>query len=106
VAQDVPYLDLSAVLHEDGKSIAVFAINRSLDEPLGLTVDLQGFKGAKIVEHQMLTGDDLKARNSVEDQNRIVPKAGRELAIDDTGTLVGSLPPRSYHFVLLSVASA
>jgi alpha-L-arabinofuranosidase len=106
VAQDVPYLDLSAVLHEDGKSIAVFAINRSLDEPLGLTLDLQGFKGAKIVEHQMLAGDDLKARNSVEDQNRIVPKAGRELAIDDAGTLVGSLPPSSYHFVLLSVASA
>lgn len=54
----------------------------------------------------MLAGDDLKARNSVEDQNRIVPKSGKELTIDDTGTLVGSLPPRSYHFVLLSVASA
>ena len=106
VAQDVPYLDLSAVLSDDGRSIAVFAINRSLDEPLGVTIDLQGFKGAKIVEHRMLAGDDLKARNSVEDQNRIVPKAGRELAVDDAGALVGSLPPKSYHFVLLSVASA
>ncbi|WEX89815.1 alpha-N-arabinofuranosidase [Sinorhizobium garamanticum] len=106
VAQDVPYLDLSAVLQEDGKSLAIFAINRSIDEPLDLTIDLQGFKRAKVVQHQMLEGEDLKARNSVDDQSRIVPKAGKALAVDDAGTLVGTLPPRSYHFVLLSVESA
>jgi alpha-N-arabinofuranosidase len=106
VAQDVPFLDLSAVLQDDGKSIAVFAVNRSLDEPLGITLDLQGFKQARILAHHMLEGDDLKASNSVGDQNRIVPKPGRELAVDEAGSLVGSLPPRSYHFVLLSIASA
>lgn len=106
VAQDVPYLDLSAVLQDDGKTIALFAINRSLDEVMDLSVDLQGFKGATILQHRTMVGDDLKARNSVEDQTRIVPKAGSSLSVTDTGTLSGSLPPKSYHFVLLSVASA
>ncbi len=106
VAQDVPYLDLSAVLQENGKSIALFAINRSLDEAIDLDVALQGLKGAKILQHHTMAGEDLKARNSVEDQNRIVPKAGSGLQIADDGRLTGSLPAKSYHFVLLSVASA
>jgi alpha-N-arabinofuranosidase len=53
-----------------------------------------------------MVGDDLKARNSVEDQNRIVPKAGSGLQVTDEGRLTGSLPAKSYHFILLSVASA
>jgi alpha-N-arabinofuranosidase len=106
VAQDVPYLDLSAVLHEDGRSIALFAINRSLDEAMDLDIDLQGFKDVRIVQHHTMAGDDLKARNSVEDQNRIVPAKGSGLSVTEGGRLTGSLPAKSYHFVLLSVASA
>ncbi|MFP3599708.1 alpha-L-arabinofuranosidase C-terminal domain-containing protein, partial [Chryseobacterium sp. SIMBA_029] len=81
-------------------------INRSLDEAMDLDVDLQGFKGAKILQHHTMVGDDLKARNSVEDQNRIVPKAGSGLQVTDEGKLSGSLPAKSYHFILLSVAAA
>ena len=63
-------------------------------------------KGAKIVQHHTMAGDDLKARNSVEDQNRIVPTAGSGLQVTDEGRLTGSLPAKSYHVILLSVASA
>ena len=102
----IPAPDLSAVLHEDGRSIALFAVNRSLDEAMELDIDLQGFKDVRIVQHHMMAGDDLKARNSVEDQNRIVPAKGSGLSVTDGGRLTGALPAKSYHFVLLSVASA
>lgn len=39
---DVPYLDSVPVLNDDG-TLTIFAINRSLEEGLPLTVELRGF---------------------------------------------------------------
>ncbi|MBB5573328.1 MULTISPECIES: alpha-N-arabinofuranosidase [Rhizobium] len=106
VAQDVPYLDISAVLHEGGKSIAVFAVNRSVDQSLDLSVALQGFKNVKVEKHTVMAGEDLRARNTVDAQHTVVPKEGSGLVLTDEGAVAGKLPPKSYHFILLSVALA
>lgn len=103
VAQDVPYLDLSAVLHDDGKTIAIFALNRSLSDPLEVSVDLQGYKNVSIIRHETLSGENLKATNTAESQHQVVPETGGGLFVTDDGTLSGTLPARSYHFLLLSV---
>lgn len=105
VAQDVPYLDVAAVLQADGKSIAFFVVNRSLDAAIDLSVALQGFKDISILQHQMMTGDDLKLRNDAEAQTRIRPVSGSGLQVNE-GTLAGKLAPKSYHFILVSVSDA
>lgn len=104
VAQDVPYLDISAVLQEGGKSIAVFALNRSLDQPLDIDLALQGFSGVTVKQHSVMAEDDLRIGNTVDHPDRVQPRKGSGLRVGDNGNLVGSLPPKSYHFILLSVS--
>src|SRR5271154_5324490 len=53
VADNVPYLDISGVHDEAGKTLTFFAINRYGSGPLDLDVNLQGFAAAKIMEHQV-----------------------------------------------------
>ena len=59
-----PYLAMSVIHNQNERSITIFAVNRSLDKDMALTLDLQGFDGAMPVKHVELYSDDLKAENS------------------------------------------
>lgn len=72
--KEIPYVDSVAVLSEDGKQVTVFAINRSLEENMELDVCFDGLESVTCVSHTVLTGDDLKAINTIEDPNKVVPK--------------------------------
>lgn len=64
----VPFITCAAVA--DGSEITVFAVNRSLDESCTLTINLPD---AQCTEHIVLTGDDVKAVNSA-DEERVHPE--------------------------------
>lgn len=85
---NVPYVDSVAVLSEDEKSLTVFAVNRSLESDCELDVEL--FDGFKPIEHIAVEGDDVKACNTEENPDNVVPV---EKKID--GKLVMS--PRSWN---------
>ena len=68
--KDVPYLTASAVENAAG-DITVFAVNRSLNEDITLTAE--GLEGYELCEHILLTGNDLKAVNSLEEPDRVKP---------------------------------
>lgn len=72
--KDVPYVDSVAVLAEDGKHVNVFAINRSLEDSMELDLAFEGFENAKLVSHTVFTGDDLKAINTLDNPNAVMPK--------------------------------
>ena len=78
--KDVPYLTCTAV--DNGDTVTVFAVNRSLDEAADL--DLEGFDGMKLISHTFLTCDDMKATNSLTDPDNIKPE---EAAVSDRITL-------------------
>lgn len=69
-----PYLATSLLHNQDERTVTVFAVNRSLDKDMALTLDLQGFDGATLVEHVELYSDDLKAENSASRQT-VTPTA-------------------------------
>lgn len=71
---DVPLVDAAAVLSEDG-TLNVFAVNRSLDEAAELTLDLRSFGKLTLAGHQVMAHEDLKAVNTQEDPNNVVPQA-------------------------------
>ena len=102
VSQDVPYLDTSAVLAEDGKSLNIFLINRHLDDDLTLDMALEGFGAASVIEHSELSGFKLDDRNTIEAPATVTPKKGSGVALQD-GKLVGTLKPLSYHLIRISV---
>lgn len=63
---DVPYLESTAVWNEERGELTVFAVNRSLDTPMELELDLRSFEKATLEEHIVLRHDDLKAVNTRE----------------------------------------
>lgn len=102
VANDVNYLDASAVLDADGSHLNLFVINRHLDTSLDLDLALEGLGEGKIAEHIEISGFDLEARNTVDAPDTVKPAAGQGLGLDE-GHLVGALKPLSYHFVRISL---
>ena len=69
----VPYLASSVIYNTAENEIVVYAINRSLDEDMELSVDLENFEGFCLTEHIELYSDDLKAENSKEEE-RVSPR--------------------------------
>ena len=80
--KDVPYVESLAVLHEDTNEVDIFAVNRSLEEASEFTADLSAFtEGASVIEHVVLTHDDLKAVNTADDPDNVVPEASGDAAV-------------------------
>jgi alpha-N-arabinofuranosidase len=70
--KDIPYLVTSVVHNEEANEVIVYALNRSLEEDMELDINLDGFEGAKLIEHVELYNDDLKAIND-KDTERVAP---------------------------------
>lgn len=68
--KDVKKLNAVAVASDDGKQIAVFAVNRSMDEPAALELDVPGYQA---VRHVAMEHDDLKAVNTADHPDAVLP---------------------------------
>lgn len=66
---NVPYLEASVINNEKNRELVVFAVNRSLEENMELSLDLDGFENAELIEHIELYSDDLDATNTKECQS-------------------------------------
>lgn len=106
VASDVSYLDVAGVLAKDGKSMTLFILNRHLTDAMDLSVDLTGFGEASLAEHFVMggQGEDIRIANTSQDPDRVKPRKGTGLGLDDGRRLGGSLPPLSYNVVRLALA--
>ncbi len=70
--EGVPTVDAAATLADDG-SLSVFCVNRDLSEPCLLDLDLRSFGRLKMTEHLLLHHDDVKAVNTEEQPDNVVP---------------------------------
>ena len=104
VADNVKYLDISGVHDKASNTISFFAVNRHATDSVELAIDLKGFGGAaRVIDHQVMTHPNLRAVNSLNDQNAVVPKAGSGIAVDG-GALTGKLPPYSYQMIRVQLS--
>ena len=102
VADNVPYIDISGVHDEAAGTVTFFAVNRHGSEALDLTVSLQGFGAAKVIDHQVMTHKDLEAVNTASNLEAVVPKKAAGAVVKD-GTLTAKLPPYSYQMIRLGL---
>ncbi|MCJ1684368.1 alpha-L-arabinofuranosidase C-terminal domain-containing protein, partial [Rathayibacter sp. VKM Ac-2928] len=95
---DAPLVDSVATL-DDGRA-AVFLVNRSTTEALEVTVDVNGLGVSTVAEAVALFDEDVYAKNTKDDQNRVGLKpVDAELA---DGVLTLTLPPVSWTAVALT----
>jgi alpha-L-arabinofuranosidase len=105
VADNVPYLDISAVHDEEGETLTFFAVNRHGGEALGVEIGLQGFGPAKILDCQGIESADLEAVDSLKNPDAVTPKKEARASVD-RNALAARLPPHSYHMIRVSVGPA
>ena len=105
VAQDVSYLDVAAVDNTGEGMVTVFILNRHLTEAMELDMGILGLDSTKLEKHLTIGGEgrDLREANTADQPDRVKPRDGSGLGVED-GRLVGSLPPLSYHVVRLRCA--
>lgn len=95
--ENIPYVDSAAVISEDGKELAVFVVNRSLDESCLIDLSLSGYENYRPVQHIAIEGDDLKAVNTADEPNNIVPA---EKSVSEGITL----SPHSWNMIIFKEA--
>ena len=91
----VPYLDVAGTLNpEDGK-MSLFILNRDLNKAHTVEINWQDRNPSKLLSSTTLTGTDLKAFNTFDAPQRVVPQAFEKPAITGTRTKF-EVPARSY----------
>lgn len=99
---DVPHLEAIAVHNEEAGEVTVFAVNRSLDAPLALQIDLRSFGQCRLLEHIVMEHEDLKAANTVDQPDRVKPH--RSGGAEASGTVVtAALGKASWNVIRLKV---
>ena len=78
-----PYLDAVLVWNREQEELTLFAVNKSLEEDLEVSCDLRQFAGYRMVEHQVLAHPDLKAVNTEEKPDEVIPAAGENASLRD-----------------------
>ncbi|MCQ2461844.1 MAG: alpha-N-arabinofuranosidase [Clostridia bacterium] len=96
---DVPDVDMSAVMSEDGNELAIFAVNRDLKDAITLEAKLLEFDGFAVTKHIALEGNDPEDINTADEQK--VSPVEKELPQLDGMQLKAKLSPMSWNMIVL-----
>jgi alpha-N-arabinofuranosidase len=98
--KSIPYLTSACVYDAENGELKLFAVNRHLEEPLELLLDLSSFGPLKILECSTLHHPDLKAGNTLEQPDNIAPQSNDKAHLD-TQQLTVELPSASWNMIRL-----
>lgn len=97
---DAPYLDAVMIDHPEAGELVLFAVNKDLEAPMQVTVDVRQFEGYQVVKNSVLTGDDLFAVNTEAAPANVALQAATGAAVDH-GLLTATLPKQSFTTLVL-----
>ncbi|PJM75880.1 alpha-N-arabinofuranosidase [Bifidobacterium simiarum] len=105
---ELPTVVAAAVSDEQAGQIRVFALNSDLSAPASFAPEFRGFDGAapKLVKHEVLTGPDLKARNTFEHPDTVVPAELPVAGADGAGSVGAGaveLPAASWNVLIYEI---
>jgi alpha-N-arabinofuranosidase len=98
----VAYLDAAAALSAEQGKLALFVLNRDLTQAHDVEVVWEDNAPVRVLEAQVLTGNDLKASNSFAAPKRVAPQAFAKPATR-AGRTRFQVPPRSYSVIQWAV---
>jgi alpha-N-arabinofuranosidase len=101
----VSQADAVAVSDAEHRAVTIFAVNRSLTDPLVLDGDVRGLESARVAEHIVLEHPDPAACNTADRPYNVVPHHSGG-AVVQGGRLVAGLPKLSWNVIRLVRAEA
>ncbi|WP_274894018.1 alpha-L-arabinofuranosidase C-terminal domain-containing protein [Thermoanaerobacterium sp. R66] len=97
---DVPFLESTAVTNDENDEITIFAVNRDKDDSMLFECELKGFENYRSIEHIVLENNDIKATNTKENPDNVVPHSKNDVVIED-GLVKVILPRLSWNVIRL-----
>lgn len=91
--RNIPYLDSASVISADESEIILFTVNRSLNDECELSIDMPDCADYSISQHISMEGDDLKAVNTADEPENVVP-----VSKDISGKIF--LSPHSWNMIV------
>ena len=89
-----------AVYNEEADEVAIFAVNRNLEEDVELATDVRSFEGYRILEHIVLENEDLKAVNGL-GMEKVAPANADDRSKLDGGIVTSVLKKASWNVIRL-----
>jgi alpha-N-arabinofuranosidase len=99
--KNVPFIESVVVHNSDNNEIIVFAVNRSVDEKIELTAELQGFIPDSVIEYSEISGHDLKQTNTAKSAP-VTPKPSQAASINGD-KLNAVLNPLSWNVIRIAL---
>jgi Alpha-L-arabinofuranosidase len=97
---DASYLDSVFVMDEEKEALTLFIVNKDLNDSMEITCDLRQFKDYQVKEHIVMTHADLKAVNTEQNPDNVVPTKTKNEKIEN-GMLCTVLGSQSFHVIRL-----
>jgi alpha-N-arabinofuranosidase len=99
---EVDAIDAITTYDEKNKKVAIFLVNRSLNETIETSVLLSGFKNLKIEDQVTLASTDWTATNNVTNPTKVTPST--DINVSVTGNLLKiKLAPVSWQVINVSI---
>jgi len=89
-------------MNEEKKELTVFAVNRSLEENIDFEIDLRDFNKVELIEHIVLENDDMKATNTVDNPNNVVPH-NKGITKINSASAVATLNKHSWNVIRFQI---
>ena len=97
---EAPLVDAVATRDPETGAAAVFVVNRSLDEAITVSIDVERLGALRVAETHTLSDEDPFAANTLEDRERVSPAANDSARLEE-GVLTIELPPVSWTAISL-----
>ena len=95
----------AAMTYDDAtRQMTIFAVNRSLSEPLEVSLELRAFGGTPTLKNwKSLFNNDLKAVNTADNPNIVTPVELTDFTVKD-GKIVFTLPKASWNAISIQLS--
>ncbi|WP_160671828.1 alpha-N-arabinofuranosidase [Clostridium sp. C8-1-8] len=98
---EVPIVQSTATYNKEDNTVTIFALNCDQTDDVELSAELRSFGALKVIEHVVLDGPDLNAKNTFDNPDNVKPRNVTVPEIKDSSLNI-VLPKLSWNMIRLS----
>ncbi len=95
---EIPALKSAVTYNEEDSTVSVFVLNQDTKNTIETEFDLRSFGDTEVIEHVVLSGEDMYAKNTFENPDNVVPEK-QKVPIGDNGIFTASIKNLSWNMI-------